>query len=142
METESPRERSRWTASSTICPSTTPPNTLHGGTIGFDRHNWTAKQLPNGVEFTLVSPDGDQGFPGTLTAHVRYTLSGTDLRIEYTATTDKPTVLNLTNHTYFNLTGSGSILGEKMMINSARITPVDANLIPTGKYFNIAGTAI
>ncbi len=118
------------------------PNTLHGGTIGFDRHNWTAKQLPNGVEFSLISPDGDQGFPGTLTAHVRYTLSGTDLRIEYSATTDKLTVLNLTNHTYFNLIGSGTILGEKMMINSARITAVDATLIPTGQYLNIAGTAL
>ena len=118
------------------------PNTLHGGTIGFDRHNWTAKQLPNGVEFSLISQDGDQGFPGTLTAHVRYTLSGTDLRIEYSATTDKLTVLNLTNHTYFNLTGSGTILGEKIMINSARITAVDSTLIPTGKFLNIAGTAL
>ena len=115
-------------------------NTLHGGTTGFDRLNWTAKQVPNGVEFTVVSKDGDQGFPGTLTAHVRYTLEGASLRIAYSATTDKPTVLNLTNHTYFNLAGSGDILGEKIMINSARITPVDSTLITTGKYMNVAGT--
>ncbi len=115
-------------------------NTLHGGTTGFDRLNWTAQQIPNGVEFSVVSKDGDQGFPGTLTAHVRYTLEGASLRIAYSASTDKPTVLNLTNHTYFNLAGSGDILGEKIMINSARITPVDSTLIPTGKYMNVAGT--
>jgi aldose 1-epimerase len=115
-------------------------NALHGGNTGFDRLNWTARQVPNGVEFSVVSNDGDQGFPGTLTAHVRYTLEGTSLRIAYSATTDKPTVLNLTNHTYFNLAGSGDILGEKIMINSARITPVDSTLITTGKYMNVAGT--
>jgi aldose 1-epimerase len=114
--------------------------TLHGGTVGFDKKNWTAKQIPSGVEFTLVSKDGDQGFPGTLTAHVRYTLTGDALKIEYTATTDKDTVLNLTNHAYFNLAGSGEILGEKMMINSDKITPVDAVLIPTGKFMPVAGT--
>jgi aldose 1-epimerase len=112
-------------------------NTLHGGTDGFDRRNWTAKQIPDGVEFTLVSKDGDQGFPGTLTNHVRYTLKGDALHIDYSATTDKPTVVNLTNHSYFNLTGSGNILGEKMMIPSSKITPVDKGLIPTGEF---AGT--
>jgi aldose 1-epimerase len=116
-------------------------NTLHGGDIGFDRLNWTGKQIPNGVELTLISKDGDQGFPGTLTAHVRYTLESNALRIAYSATTDKPTVLNLTNHSYFNLAGAGDILGETMMINSARITPVDSTLIPTGQYMAVAGTA-
>ncbi|WP_041597893.1 aldose epimerase family protein [Granulicella tundricola] len=115
-------------------------NTLHGGTTGFDRYNWTAKQIPSGVEFTVVSKDGDQGFPGTLTAHVRYTLAADALKIEYSATTDKDTVLNLTNHTYFNLSGHGEILGEKMMINSDKITPVNSGLIPTGKFMPVAGT--
>ena len=115
-------------------------NTLHGGTDGFDRRNWTAKEIPGGVEFTLISPDGDQGFPGKLTAHVRYTLSGTKLALAYSATTDKDTVLNLTNHSYFNLHGSGDILPVKMMIASDKITPVNATLIPTGGYMQVAGT--
>ena len=116
-------------------------NTLHGGTDGFDRRNWTGKQIPAGVEFTLVSKDGDQGFPGTLTAHVRYTLSGDKLRIDYTAASDKPTVVNLTNHTYFNLGGRGqSILQETLMIDADRYTPVDAGLIPTGQLPPVAGT--
>src|SRR5579871_1738116 len=107
-------------------------NTLHGGKVGFDRHNWTAKDVPDGVEFTLVSPDGDQGFPGTLTAHVRYTLRGDKIAIHYSATTDKPTVVNLTNHTYFNLSGAGSgtILNEKLTLYADQMTPVDAKLIP------------
>jgi aldose 1-epimerase len=117
-------------------------NTLHGGKEGFDRRNWTAKEVPEGVEFTMVSPDGDQGFPGTLTAHVRYTLRGNKIAIHYSATTDKPTVVNLTNHTYFNLSGAGSgtILNEKLTIFSDKITPVDAKLIPTGEMKPVAGT--
>jgi aldose 1-epimerase len=115
---------------------------LHGGTDGFDQRVWTAKLIPNGVEMTLVSPDGDQGFPGTLTAHVRYTLTGHDLRLEYSATTDQPTVTNLTNHTYFNLAGegSGTILNETIMINADHYTPVDSVLIPTGDLPSVAGT--
>jgi len=117
-------------------------NTLHGGKEGFDRRNWTAKEFPEGVEFTLVSPDGDQGFPGTLTAHVRYTLHGNKIRIHYSATTDQPTVINLTNHTYFNLSGAGSgtILNEKLTLDADKITPVDAKLIPTGEFKPVAGT--
>lgn len=117
-------------------------NTLHGGKDGFDRRNWTSKLLPDGVEFTLVSPDGDQGFPGTLTAHVRYTLHGNKVRIHYSATTDKPTVVNLTNHTYFNLSGAGSgtILNEKLTIEADKMTPVNAKLIPTGELKSVAGT--
>src|SRR5712692_11480591 len=83
-------------------------NALHGGTVGFDKVVWKAKQIPDGVELTHVSKDGDQGFPGTLTVHVNYTLSGGALRIEYSATTDKDTVLNVTNHSYFNLAGQGN----------------------------------
>lgn len=115
-------------------------NTLHGGTDGFDRRVWTGSVVPNGVELTLVSPDGDQGFPGKLTAHVRYTLVGKKLRIDYSATTDKPTVVNLTNHTYFNLAGSGNILSDVVTIDADHITPVDATLIPTGKLELVAGT--
>jgi len=115
-------------------------NTLHGGTVGFDRHNWTAKQIPGGVELTLVSPDGDQGFPGTLTAHVRYTLTSDKLRIAYSATTDKPTVINLTNHTYFNLAGSGDILNDVLMLRADKYTPTDKTLIPTGETPSVAGT--
>lgn len=117
-------------------------NSLHGGTTGFDRKVWTGQRTANGVELTLVSPDGDMGFPGQLTAHVRYTLEGKSLRIEYSATTTKPTVLNLTNHTYFNLggEGKGDVLGEKIMIAADRITPVNSTLIPTGQLAPVAGT--
>jgi aldose 1-epimerase len=103
---------------------------------------WQSKEVPDGVEFTLVSPDGDMGFPGTLTSTVRYTLKGDTLRIDYTATTDKDTVLNLTNHTYFNLHGDdqGNILDLKIEINADRYTPVDAGLIPTGELAPVAGT--
>jgi aldose 1-epimerase len=117
-------------------------NALHGGPIGFDRKVWSARQVANGVEFTLVSPDGDMGFPGKLTAKVTFTVTGNSLHIAYHATTDKATVLNLTNHTYFNLAGegSGTILNEVMMINSTKYTPVDPGLIPTGKLEPVAGT--
>ncbi len=117
-------------------------NALHGGTEGFDRKVWTGHEIPNGVDLTLVSADGEMGFPGQLTAHVRYTLEGHSLRINYSATTTKPTVLNLTNHTYFNLggEGSGTILHQAMLIPADRYTPVDATLIPTGQLAPVAGT--
>ena len=100
--------------------------------------------MPDGVEFTLVSPDGDMGFPGTLTAKVRYTLKGDTLRIDYSATTDKPTVVNLTNHAYFNLHGDdqGNILDLKLELNADRFTPVDPDLIPTGELAPVAGTPL
>ena len=99
-------------------------------------------ELPDGVEFTHVSPDGDMGFPGTLTAKVKYTLKGNTLRIDYSATTNKATVLNLTNHAYFNLHGDdkGNILDQRIEINADRYTPVDAGLIPTGALAPVAGT--
>ena len=117
-------------------------NALHGGTRGFDKVVWAAKQIPDGVELTYVSKDGDQGFPGTLTTTVRYTLSGGALRIEYSASTDKDTVLNLTNHSYFNLKGQGNgdVLGHVLKIDASRITPVDATLIPTGELKSVEGT--
>ena len=117
-------------------------NALHGGTTGFDKAVWKAKEIPHGVELTHVSHDGDQGFPGTLTTVVKYTLNGKDLKIEYSATTDKPTVLNLTNHSYFNLSGQGNgdILRHQVKLNAARYTPVDDGLIPTGELASVEGT--
>jgi aldose 1-epimerase len=120
------------------------PNALHGGPKGFDQYVWQAHEVPGGVEFTLVSPDGDMGFPGTLTAKVRYTLNGATLRIDYTATTDKPTVVNLTNHAYYNLHGDdqGNILDQKIEIAADRFTPVNSTLIPTGELTPVAGTPL
>ncbi len=123
------------------------PNALHGGLVGFDKVVWGAEPFQNdssvGVVWTHISPDGDQGYPGTLSARVTYTLTNDDrLIIDYQATTDKPTILNITNHSYFNLAGAGSgdVLNEVMMINADSITPVDSTLIPTGKLEAVAGT--
>jgi aldose 1-epimerase len=119
-------------------------NALHGGPDGFADKLWMATEIPNGVEMSLVSPDGDMGFPGKLTVHVRYTLVGSALHINYSATTDKATVTNLTNHSYFNLSGdgSGTILGEVLQINADGYTPVDAGLIPVGGVQPVAGTPL
>lgn len=120
-------------------------NALHGGPKGFSSRIWNGSVAGNdAVEFTLISRDGDMGFPGTLRAHVRYTLERDRLRIDYSAETDKPTVVNLTNHSYFNLAGesSGDILGEKIRINADRFTPIDATLIPTGEIKPVAGTPL
>jgi len=113
---------------------------LHGGTVGFDSYVWQSEEVPNGVEFLHVSPDGDMGFPGTLITRVRYSLFGNVLRIDYTASTDT-TVLNLTNHVYFNLRGDdkGNILNERVELNASRYTPTDAQQIPTGKLALVAG---
>jgi len=119
-------------------------NTLHGGNKGFDKVVWTPRQLPDGgLELTYVSKDGDQGFPGTLTAVVVYHLTATnELKIDYTATTDKNTVVNLTNHSYWNLkgAGNGTILDHILTIHASKFTPVDAGLIPTGELKPVAGT--
>jgi aldose 1-epimerase len=117
-------------------------NTLHGGIRSFDKVVWVAREIPDGIELTYVSKDGDQGFPGNLSMTVRYTLSGGTLRMEYSAITDKDTVLNLTNHSYFNLAGQGKgdVLGHVLKIDASRITPVDATLIPTGELKSVEGT--
>jgi aldose 1-epimerase len=117
-------------------------NALHGGPAGFSGKVWTATEIPDGVELTLVSPDGDMGFPGALTAHVRYTVVGKSLKIQYSATTTKPTEVNLTNHSYFNLAGGGkgTILGDVLTIPADRYTPVDATQIPTGELAPVEGT--
>jgi aldose 1-epimerase len=123
-------------------PKNNGDNALHGGTRGFDKVVWTAKKVPDGVELTYVSKDGDQGFPGTLTTTVRYTLNGSALRIRYSATTGKDTVLNLTNHSYFNLAGQGKgdVLGHVVKIDASRFTPADATQIPTGELKAVEGT--
>ncbi len=120
------------------------PNALHGGPVGFDKHVWQAQEVANGVEFTLVSPDGDMGFPGTLTAKARYTLTDSTLRIDYSASADEATVVNLTNHAYFNLHGDdqGNVLDQVMEIHADRFTPVDAGLIPTGVLESLEGTPL
>lgn len=112
------------------------PNAIHGGASGFDRAVWTIADLTRtGVLLQHVSPDGDQGFPGTLAVEVRYSVSAGDLRIDYRATTDAPTVVNLTNHSYFNLCGEGAgdVMEHELLLRSSFFTPVDKTLIPTGE---------
>ncbi len=117
------------------------PNALHGGTKGFDKVLWKAERLPGdnpAIRLTYISKDGEEGYPGTLTATVTYTLEKDNaLRIDYK---DKTTVANLTNHTYFNLKGSGDILGHEIEILADRYTPVNPTLIPTGVLAPVKGT--
>ncbi len=119
-------------------------NTLHGGTHGLDKAVWTPRQLPDGgLELTVTSKDGDEGFPGNLKVTVVYHLTdANELKIDYSATTDKDTVVNLTNHSYFNLKGAGDgdILSHHIRINADRFTPVDAGLIPLGELQPVNGT--
>jgi aldose 1-epimerase len=124
-------------------PVNNPPNSLHGGTEGFDRRVWTATGTGDGVELAYTSPDGEMGYPGALAVRARYTLTAdSELRIDYEATTDAPTHLNLTNHSYFNLAGeaAGDIGGHVLRLHAGRFTPTDATSIPTGELAPVAGT--
>ncbi|MBE0380318.1 aldose 1-epimerase [Pseudoalteromonas prydzensis ACAM 620] len=120
-------------------------NHLHGGVQGFDKKVWTmvpfSTENSAGVTLSLVSPDGDQGYPGELTTQVTYTLTNKNtLDMQFVAKTNKPTIINMTQHSYFNLAGKGDILDHQMQINSNAITPVDGGLIPTGELMQVAGT--
>lgn len=118
-------------------------NTLHGGPEGFDRRQWSVGSLgEDAVTLTLSSPDGDQGFPGTVEAAVTYAVSGDEIRIDLTATTDAPTVVNLTNHSYFNLAGegTGSVDDHLLRVDADHYTPTDGRLVPTGELAPVDGT--
>jgi aldose 1-epimerase len=117
-------------------------NSIHGGNRGFDKVMWTPRKLPgSGLELSYLSRDGEEGYPGNLTVTVTYTLDRNSLTIAYAATTDQDTILNLTNHSYFNLRGGeGDVLNYSATLNADRYTPVDAELIPTGELRPVAGT--
>lgn len=125
-------------------PANNGPNTLHGGRKGFDKVVWTAKPISSSkLELTYVSKDGEEGFPGTLSITAVYTLTDdNEIRVDFSGTTDKPTVCNLTQHTYFNLRGQGNgdILAHELQINSDKTTPVDKELITTGEFASVEGT--
>lgn len=122
-------------------------NTLHGGINGFNRKFWKGERLPgdSSVQFTYLSKDGEEGFPGNCSSAVTYTLTpNNELKIEYSATTDKPTPINLTNHSYFNLSAGkdSTVLAHQIMINADRYVAVDNELIPTGELSPVRGTAM
>jgi aldose 1-epimerase len=127
-------------------PTNNGPNSLHGGAEGFDKKMWTATTFSRedtaGVVLSYLSPDGEEGYPGNLAVSVTYTLNAAnEIGINYQATTDAPTPINLTNHTYFNLTGGGGdVLAHEMKLKASQFTPVDKTLIPTGELQPVAGT--
>jgi aldose 1-epimerase len=129
-------------------PKNSGENALHGGTIGFDRKTWSATAVKDGVELTLHSPDQDMGFPGNLIVQVAFTLreshSGSSLTIAYSAVTDKPTVINLTNHSYFNLANDPqvAVLGDLATFSAKSYTPTDGGGIPTGEVKPVDGTPV
>jgi aldose 1-epimerase len=138
--------KGQFTLGKTVCqvPLNNGPNSLHGGTFGFDKRLWKTEPVDSDVpalRFTRLSPDGEEGYPGNLYVSVTFSLNDeNELRISYQATTDKPTVINLTNHTYFNLGGEDSILDDLLTLHADAFTPVDATLIPTGEIKDVTGT--
>jgi aldose 1-epimerase len=119
-------------------------HSLHGGPGGFHNLVWQSESIGNGVHFRYASKDREEGFPGNLETGVSYSLSGSQLKIDYVATTDRPTVVNLTNHAYFNLAGAGNggILAHRLKLFASRFTPTDAGLIPTGELRSVVSTAM
>jgi aldose 1-epimerase len=115
-----------------VLPQNHGTSCLHGGPEGFHTKLWSAREVTGGVELTLTSPDGDSGFPGTLTATVTYVLDDDGLTLTYGAVTDRPTVVNLTNHAYWNLAGGGTVEGHVLELPATRFVAVDDRLIPTG----------
>ncbi|MET8948628.1 aldose epimerase family protein [Streptomyces sp. NPDC004542] len=117
------------------------PNSLHGGDHGFDKRVWEAEPVPHGVRLSRVSPHGEEGFPGRLEVSATYTLDASGaLRIAYEAVTDAPTVVNLTNHSYFDLGGGTGTAGHVLRLAASRYTPVDADLIPAGEPADVTGS--
>ena len=121
-------------------PKNNGPNHLHGGFKGFDKRVWSAKEEDDVLHLSYFSKDGEEGYPGNVEAFVDYRLSGNELSIEYRASTDRDTIVNLTNHSYFNLKGQGTILKHELTLNADGFTPVSADLIPTGEIKAVAGT--
>ncbi|MGA5351246.1 aldose epimerase family protein [Streptomyces sp. LPB2020-019-1HS] len=122
-------------------PCSDGPNALHGGERGFDKRVWDVEPVPHGLRLSRVSPDGEEGFPGRLEVTVVCTVEETGaLRLVYEAVTDAPTVVNLTNHSYWNLAGHGVAGGHELRLAASRYTPVDEHLIPTGEQAAVDGT--
>src|SRR5438270_481400 len=122
-------------------------NHLHGGLKGFDKVVWSAREIPAAdiacLQLTYLSKDGEEGYPGNLETIVTYVLTnGNELRIDYQATTDRDTIVNLTNHSYFNLAGNGTVLDHQLTINAETYTPVDKGLIPTGEILSVRDTPL
>lgn len=118
------------------------PNHLHGGNEGYDKRVWEAKEEDGALAFYLTSPDGDEGYPGTLDIKVTYALKNKGLEITYNAVSDKDTIFNPTNHAYFNIAGEGLVNDQYLLINADEFTPNDLNCLPTGEVLSVKGTCM
>jgi aldose 1-epimerase len=121
-------------------PQNNGPNHLHGGFNGFDKRVWKVRENGNTLHLSYFSKDGEENYPGNLEAFVDFTLRDNELRLDYRAATDRDAIVNLTNHSYFNLRGEGTILDHELTLNADSFTPVDEELIPTGEIKPVAGT--